>query len=56
LTGGDIFGTVPENPLVNHRLMVPPKISGKISYIAPQGNYNLSVILKTRSIKTNIFK
>lgn len=38
--GGDIFGVVHENDLFeNHRIMLPPKAQGRISWIAPQGYY-----------------
>ncbi len=31
--GGDILGTVQETPVVEHRVMVPPGISGKVIWI-----------------------
>lgn len=37
--GGDILGTVPETPLVEHRIMVPPDLTGKLVWIAPAGDY-----------------
>jgi len=43
VTGGDIIGTVRENELVaTHKIMVPPKAMGQITYIAPAGNYTLA--------------
>jgi V/A-type H+-transporting ATPase subunit A len=33
LTGGDILGTVQETEAVLHRVMVPPKMSGKLTWI-----------------------
>merc|ERR1712216_369194 len=43
VSGGDVFGTVYENGLFKeHRIMVPPKIAGKVLSIAPAGNYKLS--------------
>lgn len=48
LTGGDVFGTVPENTLVLHRIMMSPKSKGTVTYIAPPGNYNINdVVLET---------
>ncbi|KAK7105577.1 V-type proton ATPase catalytic subunit A-like [Littorina saxatilis] len=48
ITGGDIYGTVPENILVKHRIMLPPKARGTVSYIAPAGNYTVNdVVLET---------
>ncbi|KAK4515127.1 uncharacterized protein ATC70_002737 [Mucor velutinosus] len=49
ITGGDIYGKVFENSLVtNHRIMLPPKCRGTITYIAPKGQYTLEdVVLET---------
>jgi len=41
ITGGDIYGHVKENTLVNHSILLPPYAMGEITYIAPQGNYTL---------------
>ena len=43
ITGGDIFGTVPENRMIKHRIMLHPKAKGTVTYIAPEGNYTLDV-------------
>ena len=43
ITGGDIFGSVFENTLVNHKLMLAPKAMGTVKWIAPAGNYNITV-------------
>ena len=40
ISGGDIFGIVPENNLIEHRIMLPPNARGKITRIAP-GEYTL---------------
>ncbi|MEW5299014.1 MAG: hypothetical protein WDW36_002069 [Sanguina aurantia] len=42
VTGGDIYGIVYENTLIEHRMMVPPGARGNISYLAPHGNYNIN--------------
>ncbi|XP_066581269.1 V-type proton ATPase catalytic subunit A-like [Prorops nasuta] len=48
ITGGDIFGTVYENSLMNHKLILSPKHQGVVTYIAPSGNYSVDdVILET---------
>jgi len=39
--GGDIVGIVKETPLIDHKIMVPPKVNGKLSYIAPEGEYTI---------------
>ena len=41
--GGDIIDVMVENTLINHKIMVPPKSTGTISYIAPAGNYTIEV-------------
>ncbi|CAH8616949.1 unnamed protein product [Schistosoma bovis] len=42
ITGGDIYGVVPENTLVQHRIMLSPKAQGTVKWIAPTGHYTLS--------------
>ncbi|KAG8038603.1 hypothetical protein GUJ93_ZPchr0255g33279 [Zizania palustris] len=41
ITGGDLYATVIENTLMNHHVALPPGAMGKISYIAPAGQYSL---------------
>ena len=41
VAGGFILGTVHENRLMNHKIMVPPNVAGKIKSIVPRGNYTL---------------
>eukprot|EP01129_Flabellula_baltica_P014498 TRINITY_DN694_c0_g1_i1.p1 TRINITY_DN694_c0_g1~~TRINITY_DN694_c0_g1_i1.p1 ORF type:complete len:694 (-),score=173.29 TRINITY_DN694_c0_g1_i1:37-1920(-) len=45
ITGGDIFGEVKENEIINHKIMLPPYSMGTITYIAPEGDYSLSDIV-----------
>ncbi|KAG1407477.1 hypothetical protein G6F60_002170 [Rhizopus arrhizus] len=49
ITGGDVYGRVYENSLVTiHKIMLPPKSRGTITYIAPKGQYTLEdVVLET---------
>ncbi|VUZ41594.1 unnamed protein product [Hymenolepis diminuta] len=48
ITGGDIYGSVVENTLVDHRLMLPPRAMGTVKWIAPAGSYTiLDKILET---------
>jgi vacuolar-type H+-ATPase catalytic subunit A/Vma1 len=43
LSGGDVFGSVYENDLFNdHSLMIHPESKGRVTYIAPSGNYNIN--------------
>ena len=39
--GGEIYATLPETKIIEHRLMVPPLISGEIVEAAPDGQYRL---------------
>jgi V-type H+-transporting ATPase subunit A len=41
ITGGDLYGTVFENSLIEHHLGLPPGAMGKITYIAPEGEYSI---------------
>uniref|UniRef100_A0A8C3UFT9 H(+)-transporting two-sector ATPase n=1 Tax=Catharus ustulatus TaxID=91951 RepID=A0A8C3UFT9_CATUS len=45
VTGGDIYGTVAENSLLQHRLMVPPRSRGTVTYIAPPGHYGAADVV-----------
>ena len=49
VVGGDILGTVPETPVVLHKIMVPPKMKGTIVEIK-SGSFNVTetvAVLKT---------
>jgi V/A-type H+-transporting ATPase subunit A len=39
--GGSILGSVPETESLEHRIMVPPGVSGKLTWIAPAGEYTI---------------
>jgi V-type H+-transporting ATPase subunit A len=44
VTGGTVLGSVYENKLLpNHRIMVPPGVSGRLKFLAPRGNYTVQV-------------
>jgi V-type H+-transporting ATPase subunit A len=44
ISGGDIFGAVYENSLVdNHKIMLPPRAMGTITRIAEKGSYTVDV-------------
>jgi len=42
---GIVLGSVPETPLVEHRVMVPIGVSGQLSWIAPAGEYTLEDVI-----------
>jgi len=41
VTAGDIIGTVKETDLIEHRILVPPTIQGKLVEIAEKGEYTI---------------
>ena len=42
LLPGQIYGVVPETQLVEHRLMVPPALSGTVVEVSPDGRYTIN--------------
>jgi vacuolar-type H+-ATPase catalytic subunit A/Vma1 len=49
VSGGDIFGGVYENSLVNaHKIMLNPRAMGTITHIAEKGSYAVDV--RSRSL------
>lgn len=46
ISGGDIFGGVYENSLVdNHKIMLSPRALGTITHIAEKGSYAVDVCI-----------
>jgi len=41
VNSGDIVGSVQETHLIEHKIMVPPNASGKLSFIAEEGDYTI---------------
>lgn len=41
LEGGQVYATLPETPIIEHRLMVPPELSGEVVKVNPDGDYKL---------------
>ncbi len=57
LTAGDILGVVQETDLVEHRVMVPIGVSGKLTKIAAKGDYTIVDVIATienDSAKTDV--
>lgn len=42
LEGGQIYATLPETPIIEHRLMLHPELSGVIKEVKPDGEYCLT--------------
>ena len=48
VTGGDVYGLIIENRLVKHKILVPPRARGTVTFIAEAGSYSVEdVILET---------
>jgi V/A-type H+-transporting ATPase subunit A len=41
VSGGSILGTVPETPILEHRVMVPPNLEGELTWVAPPRKYTV---------------
>lgn len=58
LEGGQIYATLPETPIIEHRLMVPPELSGEVVKVNPNGDYKLFdtvvVIKDDESVEHNL--
>ncbi|MEG2073309.1 MAG: V-type ATP synthase subunit A, partial [Angelakisella sp.] len=42
LKGGEVYATCPETPIIEHRCILSPKLSGKVTWTAPSGNYAIN--------------
>jgi len=45
--GGDILGSVQESPLIEHKILVPPAVSGKLVNLAKEGDYTIEETIAT---------
>lgn len=52
LDGGAIYATCPETPMIEHRCMVPPDLSGEVIEAKPSGKYHVNdTVLVLRDAK-----
>jgi V/A-type H+-transporting ATPase subunit A len=54
VVAGDILGTIPEGQTIIHKVMVPPKVSGKVATVLPVGEYNIDTVVATLDNGTEI--
>ena len=55
LNGGDIYATVQETPIIEHRVMVSPKLNGEVVETAVDGEYTINdTIIKLKTAKGEI--
>jgi V/A-type H+-transporting ATPase subunit A len=47
VSGGDVLGTVQETELIEHRILVPPGISGELSELVGEGEYTVEERIAT---------
>ena len=55
ISGGDTYATVQENSLIEHRIMLPPKAAGTITFLAEPGDYTIKVCFLCESFVQNEF-
>ena len=51
LNGGDIYAKCPETPVIEHRCMLHPSLSGEVTWVAENGEYTITD--KIAEIKTD---
>lgn len=55
LSGGDIFATCPETPVIVHKVMLSPALSGEVIEVAPDAEYTVNdTIVKIKNDKGEI--
>jgi len=45
VSGGEVLGEVPETKLITHKVMVPPEVSGEITWMIEPGKYNIDTVI-----------
>ncbi len=43
--GGELIGIAPETELIDHRIMVPPEVSGEVTFVIEKGEYNIDTVV-----------
>lgn len=51
LTSGQVYATLPETPVIEHRLLVPPNVNGKVKSLAKNGMYKLMDTIVTLELE-----
>ena len=50
LCAGDVYCTTPETPLITHKCMLPPDMSGEVTFAAENGKYRVNdVIIRVKT-------
>jgi len=45
VSGGYVIGSVQENDLIDHKIMIPPRMTGRVKSIVPPGDYTLDDVI-----------
>ncbi len=45
LRPGEILGTVQETEVIEHRVMLPPEVGGRLEWVAPEGEYTIQEVV-----------
>lgn len=54
LSGGDIYAECPETPVITHRIMLSPLLSGTVTEVMPDGEYTVNdTVAKIKDKKGN---
>lgn len=54
LSAGEIYATLPETPVIQHRLMVPPNVSGTVTTVKPDGKYKINDVIVVLTDETGV--
>ncbi|MCL2705346.1 MAG: V-type ATP synthase subunit A, partial [Spirochaetaceae bacterium] len=57
ISGGSIIGSVQETDRINHKIMIPPELSGILKSISPKGDYKVTdtiAVIETKDGDKNI--
>ncbi|MFX1388849.1 MAG: V-type ATP synthase subunit A [Promethearchaeota archaeon] len=41
VSSGDVIGIVQETPLIEHKIIVPPSVTGNLTYVSKEGDYTI---------------
>jgi V/A-type H+-transporting ATPase subunit A len=52
--GGDVLGTVPETMAIEHKILVPPGVKGKLASVKEAGEYTVEEVIATLEDGTEI--
>lgn len=55
LSGGDVYAECPETPVITHKIMLSPLLSGTVTEVMPDGEYTVNdTVAKIKDKKGNI--